>query len=191
MNEAEAAKLLKAQEPQEPTTNNSNYTSPTTHTNHNQPLASAHKGTVATYCNSMVMTSRLLSGKIWTQLRNLFKYSRFGSMAFGIAVVYCAIHLFAAMRRRNIPRRITSSQATDTNSNNTNANTNINNTNNNNNNNNNNNRDMYKSTNNTTTRQRPTKQKSVQQYGGEEQGGGGGGVWSSMTKLMSDAVSLK
>lgn len=188
MNEIETTKLLKAQEQKKQASLNTHHTT-STHITHSkdQPLSSAHKGAVVTYCHSMVTTSRLLTGRLWTYLRNMFRHSRLGSIAFGIAVVYCAVHLFAAMRRRNIPKRITPPTDSDNTNNNTTTNTN----NNTNINTNNANRNMYKSTttnNTTTTRPKPTKQRGAEQYGGEEQGGG---VWSSMTKLMSDAVSLK
>jgi hypothetical protein len=175
LNEIETAKLLKAQDQQKATDKIDHTSANTTHPQ-DQSLSLTYKNTIATYCHSMVTTSRLLTGKIWTYLRKLL-HSRFGSIAFGVAVVYCAIHLFAALRR-NVPKRITS---TDTNNTNNNSNTTTTTT---------NNRNTHKVptiSNNTTPRHRP-KQRNIQ-YGGEEQVGGG--VWASMTKLMSDAVSLK
>lgn len=222
LNEIHKANLIKAQQQQQsqqqsqtqsqsppphssPSSPNNNFNktnSPSSSSSSHQspslsPVSSSlSPSTVAiNYCKSLVATSKKATSQLWAYIRKLAQ-SRFGSVAFGIAIVWIVIHLFTSFRRRAsspspLIEDIQDDEDNTNNNNNNNYRTDVSRrkttTTNNYNNNNNNNKQLKQ----TTKTKAPKRQQQQQQqhYGGVDQIGGG--FWSSVTELLSTALSLK
>lgn len=166
-----------------PTTNSTN---PNSHNNNSNNKSLPNKDSLSLQPTSimhtwqaMVASSRRKTIQIWQYLRTILR-SRFGSVALGIAVTCILVHFLSSLRRSSHSSRQIEGNNDENDGNRRRTNNNTRNTNNNNTNNNNRPRQKTKPSN----RSPPQRH-----YGGIDQIGGS--WWSSVTELLSGALSLK